>query len=159
MSEPKIARRCPSCGASIRERAFFCPQCGNTLEQKPGEAADAVESNAETSPKEPEYAAIRSETAAAKESGVDDVIAAPLMASASARHTAVQGARDRVHRATAAARDVFEDDVLHRVEKLRKISSVVLDEAAYDPSLRFVLVAAALFVLFLLILLLSKLIG
>src|SRR5262245_39620088 len=32
MSEPKISRRCPACGASIRERAFFCPQCGKALE-------------------------------------------------------------------------------------------------------------------------------
>ena len=29
-----------------------------------------------------------------------------------------------------------------RVEKLRKVSSVVIDQAAYDPSLRFLLVAA-----------------
>src|SRR6266850_4464659 len=31
MSEPEIARRCPTCGASIRESAFFCPQCGRNL--------------------------------------------------------------------------------------------------------------------------------
>ena len=36
------------------------------------------------------------------------------------------------------------------------MSNIVLDEASYDPSLRFVLVAAALFGVFLLILLLSK---
>ena len=36
---------------------------------------------------------------------------------------------------------------------------VVLDEAGYDPSLRFVLVAAILFVLFLIIVLLNKLIS
>jgi hypothetical protein len=39
------------------------------------------------------------------------------------------------------------------------MSSVVLDEAGYDPSLRFVLVAAALFLLFLLIMVLNKVIG
>jgi hypothetical protein len=38
------------------------------------------------------------------------------------------------------------------------MSTAVIDEAAYDPSLRFVLVAAALFVLFLLLLLMSELI-
>ena len=64
-----------------------------------------------------------------------------------------------VHRATAAARDVFEDNVLARVEKLRHVSSVVLDEAGYDPSLRFVLVAVVLFVLFLALLFLSKWLG
>jgi hypothetical protein len=38
------------------------------------------------------------------------------------------------------------------------MSSVVLDEAGYDPSLRFVLVAVGLFVLFLIIVLLNKVI-
>jgi len=45
-----------------------------------------------------------------------------------------------------------------QVEKLRKVSSVVINQASSDASLRFVLVAAVLFVLFLVILLLSKII-
>jgi hypothetical protein len=51
------------------------------------------------------------------------------------------------------------EGVRARVEKLRKVSSVVIDEAAYDPSLRFLLVAAALFLLFLILLILSKVLG
>jgi hypothetical protein len=39
---------------------------------------------------------------------------------------------------------------------VREISGVVIDEAGYDPSLRFVLVAVVLFVLFLIIVLLNK---
>ena len=35
----------------------------------------------------------------------------------------------------------------------------MIDQAAYDPSLRFLLVAAALFLLFLVLLILSKVIG
>ena len=46
-----------------------------------------------------------------------------------------------------------------RVEKIRHVSSVVIDQAAYDPSLRFLLVAAVLFVVFLVLLILSKVIG
>jgi len=46
-----------------------------------------------------------------------------------------------------------------RVEKLRHVSSVVIDQAAYDPSLRFLLVAAAMFLLFLVLLIMSKVIG
>ena len=46
-----------------------------------------------------------------------------------------------------------------RVEKLRKASSVVIDQAAYDPSLRFLLVAGALFLLFLILLVTSKILG
>ena len=52
-----------------------------------------------------------------------------------------------------------QDGVKARVEKLRHVSSVVIDQAAYDPSLRFLLVAAALFVLFVVLLILSKVIG
>ena len=51
------------------------------------------------------------------------------------------------------------EGVRGRVEKLRKVSSVVIDQAAYDPSLRFLLVAAVLFVLFIVLLILSKVLG
>jgi hypothetical protein len=61
----------------------------------------------------------------------------------------------KIQRATTLARDV-EGDVLHRARKVREISSVVLDEAGYDTSLRFVLVALGLFVLFVIIVLLNK---
>jgi hypothetical protein len=53
-------------------------------------------------------------------------------------------------------REVMGEDGLNRVEKLRQISGAMIDEAADDPSLRFVLVAAVLFVLFLVLLLLSE---
>jgi hypothetical protein len=46
-----------------------------------------------------------------------------------------------------------------RVENIRKVSSVLIDQAAYDPSLRFLLVAAAFFILFLVLLIASKVIG
>lgn len=51
------------------------------------------------------------------------------------------------------------DGVKARVEKLRHVSSIVIDQAAYDPSLRFLLVAAAMFLLFLVLLIMSKVIG
>ena len=112
MSEPEIARRCSSCGASVRQRAMFCPQCGNPIAPQ----HDVVTTT--TTPQTPE--------------------------------TMIE--------ATPATRS-REDGVLGRVEKLRKVSSVVIDQAAYDPSLRFLLVAAVLFVLFLVLLILSKVIG
>lgn len=52
-----------------------------------------------------------------------------------------------------------QEGVKARVEKLRHVSSVVIDQAAYDPSLRFLLVAAAMFLLFLVLLIMSKVIG
>ena len=61
--------------------------------------------------------------------------------------------------AHASAPTGVAGNVRERVEKIRHVSSVVIDQAAYDPSLRFILVAAVVFVLFLLLLLLSKVIG
>ena len=57
------------------------------------------------------------------------------------------------------ARTRPQESVRGRVEKFRKVSSVMIDQAAYDPSLRFLLVAAAFFILFLVLLILSKVIG
>ena len=52
-----------------------------------------------------------------------------------------------------------DHSVRGRVEQIRKVSSVMIDQAAYDPSLRFLLVAAAFFILFLVLLIMSKVIG
>jgi hypothetical protein len=69
----------------------------------------------------------------------------------------VSGAvRNQMQPPPNATRGVAE--VKQRVQKMRKLSGDVIDEAGYDPSLRFVLVAAALFLLFLLVLLLNKII-
>lgn len=51
------------------------------------------------------------------------------------------------------------ESVMGRVDKIRKVSSVVIDQAAYDPSLRFILVAGALFFLFIVLLIMSKVLG
>ena len=64
----------------------------------------------------------------------------------------------KLQRATTMARGV-EGDVIQRVQKVREISSVVIDEAAYDPSLRFVLVVIIVFGLFLIIVVLNKFIS
>jgi len=77
---------------------------------------------------------------------------------AGSRSLAVNKARQKVQQATTAARDKLEDNVRPRVEKIRQASTVVLEEAAYDPSVRFILVAGALFVLFVILLILSKVI-
>ena len=51
------------------------------------------------------------------------------------------------------------ENVRDRVEKIKHVSSVMIDQAAYDPSLRFLLIAGVLFILFLILLILSKVIG
>ena len=65
--------------------------------------------------------------------------------------------RDKRRRMTNAARGAMEDKLLPRVEKMRQTSAVVLDEAALDPSLRFVLIAAILFAIFVVLLFISLL--
>lgn len=67
-------------------------------------------------------------------------------------------AREKLHRASTAARGAIEGNV-KRVERIRQVSSVVLEEAHYDPSLRFVLVAVVLFVIVAVLLVLSKVMG
>lgn len=70
--------------------------------------------------------------------------------------------RETLHRASAAAsaaaRGVIEEPA-KRVEKIRHASTHVIEEASYDPSLRFVLVALGLFVVFVILLVLSKVMG
>ncbi len=72
------------------------------------------------------------------------------------------GARERtragLHRASTAARGAIEDNV-KRVEKIHHVSTAMIEEAHYDPSLRFVLVALGLFVVFIILLVLSKVMG
>jgi hypothetical protein len=87
------------------------------------------------------------------------VIERPERATKAPVNPGVRGAVGaRIQRATTLARDV-EGDVIHRVQKAREVSSVVLDEAGNDPGLRFLLVAVIVFVLFLVIVVLNKLIA
>ena len=179
MFKPEIARRCPVCGASIREAAFFCPQCGEELAQQKLEENQTTSvittpltelspARDETKPEDQPPPSEAEEPAAMKGASkpTPDVIK-PIKETTASNSRAGKPppgkaqagkVRNKIQRATTLARDV-EGDVLHRVQKVRQISSVVLDEAGYDPSLRFVLVAAALFLLFLLVLVLNKLIG
>ena len=159
MSDPLIARRCPWCGVAIREQAFFCPQCGKDLTQLHPDFSATIVESAPPETKQRDTTELI-EPATAKESPVK--AAPPEAAPAKARKAPIgQQALGKmgagIQKATHAARDV-EGNVAHRVQKLRNASSVVIDEASYDASLRFVLIAAALFILFLVILFLSKVI-
>ena len=69
------------------------------------------------------------------------------------------GASSKRQWMASAARDMVEEKLSPRVEKLRQASNVMLEEASYDPSLRFVLVAVAVILLSLLLILLNYLLG
>jgi hypothetical protein len=66
--------------------------------------------------------------------------------------------KERLHRASTAARGAIGDNV-KRVEKIHHVSTAMFEEAHYDPSLRFVLVALGLFLVFVILLVLSKVMG
>lgn len=131
MSEPEIARRCPHCGVSLRQGAIYCPQCGEHLADQPAQQ--------------------KAEPPAAEVSQ-----AAPTQALQQTQPTP-QTATTQVFNPTPHASE--KAGVRERVEKIKHVSSVMIDQAAYDPSLRFLLVAAVLFVLFLILVILSKVIG
>ena len=142
-SEPEISRRCLACGASVREQAQFCVQCGQPFV--------AVKSKPREDPPE------GSPAQAAPDQGVRHEPSSHATARGAGTAKS-KSALEKLQRASMAARDALEENV-KRVEKIRQVSSVVLEEASYDPSLRFVLVAAALFVLFVVLLVLSKVMG
>jgi predicted RNA-binding Zn-ribbon protein involved in translation (DUF1610 family) len=179
MSEPEIARRCPTCGASIREVALFCPQCGNPQPPRQKRAAAEPETTSKNTaplegaedapPQSPqsmsdtiaierpeEPVTVREEARSMSDTLVIEKPERPAKPAVSPRVRGAVGAK--LQRATTLARGV-EGDVIHRVQKVRQVSTVVLDEAGNDPGLRFVLVAAIVFVLFLVIVLLNKLIA
>ena len=143
--QPEISHRCASCGASIREPAMFCPDCGKPL--------------AETTPEpQPQVVAEAAGPEVANVTPQDSDKASDPPANPVSRAGTYGKARDSLHRASTATRGALADNV-KRVEKIRHVSSVVLGEATYDPSLRFVLVAIGIFVVFLVLLLLSKVMG
>jgi hypothetical protein len=159
MSEPLIARRCPWCGVAIREQAFFCPQCGKDLAQQQPDFGATI---AESAPPE----IIKKDTAELVDPGPpkeSPAKAAPAEAMPAKSHKPTTGQQTLgkmgagIQKASHVARDV-EENVAHRMQRLRDVSIVVIDEASYDASLRFVLVAVALFIMFLVILFLSKVI-
>ena len=182
---PDISHRCPACGASIRdfdERALFCPDCGKPLVTgETGETNTVTENAPATNEIEAPPVVTRADDDAAEPSAVSDAaalqptgdeppkretpnlvsdeVAPPTIDPSKAlRPGARERTRETLHRASSVARGAIEDNV-KRVEKIHHVSSVMLEEAHYDPSLRFVLVALGLFLVFLLLLVLSKVMG
>jgi len=137
MTEPEIARRCAACGVSVRKSAVFCPQCGNPIVRYQSTG------NVQTAPTQ----ALHPVTTADDES------------TSQASQTAPTQAIHPSSNPSPAALHGVAENVRERVEKIRHVSSVVIDQAAYDPSLRFLLVAAVLFLLFIVLVIISKVLG
>ncbi len=167
--EPEISHRCPSCGASVRSHAQFCPQCGKVLKSSSSDALPASESSdslrrlraerdLKTTPL-PSVSKVVEPTQAlatnAEEQAMPDASDGHQEPSQQAVAAQAESLSKR-QRVKEAARGVVKENVRPRVEKLRQASSVMLEEAsAIDPSLRFILIAILLFIIFVAMLFLS----
>jgi len=138
---------------------MFCPECGKPLsaatenspngrEARPADASPSVSKQIANDPADDDKDA-SALSLADKEAAKSDT---------RERYHPVEKTRETLHRASSAARGAIEDNV-KRVEKIHHVSTVMLEEASTDPSLRFVLVALALFVVFVILLVLSKVMG
>jgi hypothetical protein len=149
MPEPEIDRRCTLCGASVRPRAAFCPQCGQQVPQQSRAADTQIELS------EPQAIVNTNDTVPLIRESVPDLFETKPLTAIPAAIAPPPQPKPEVQNIPT----VSEPAPKGRVDKIRKASSVVLDQAAYDPSLRFVLVALAFFLLFLFLLLMSKVLG
>jgi hypothetical protein len=155
----EISHRCPSCGAAVRdfgERAMFCPECGKSLTAPEEKTANSSDDRSVDPPMTPEPLHIT------EGGGVSSLASSASSEAAQPERHERQGAvgktRETLHRASNVARGAIEHNV-QRVKKVEHVSAVMLEEASSDPSLRFVLVALGLFVLFIILLVVSKVMG
>ncbi len=157
------------CGASARPRATFCPQCGRSLQEIVSHAAPLAmpspdKSNAFVHPQEQSGDVRVSQVNETNITAIGDVDAgkmnAPDVSVAREEGDAMTG-RDAAALKQRRVSIVEESSAPERRsgERLRESSAQMLDEAADDASLRFVLVAIVLFILFLFFLLLNNLVG
>lgn len=163
---PEISHRCPACGASVRdfgERAMFCPECGKTPASEPAatpehEAPSEInsQSNVGTQPGPSTATNLHPDAPISEKPSAGEP--APPDSRDKMRHGARERTRETLHRASNVARGAIEDNV-KRVEKIHHVSTAMFEEATYDPSLRFVLVALGLFIVFVIVLVLSKVMG
>ncbi|MBV9956916.1 MAG: hypothetical protein JO360_00790 [Acidobacteria bacterium] len=160
--EPEISHRCSSCGAAFRAQAQFCPQCDQPVKAadsdslKPAEASDTTRRR--TSEQD-----FKTTQLPPVQTVLENVEEQPATESATGNHTHTprivaveEESTSKRQRVKEAARGVVQENVRPRVEKLRQASSTMLEEAsAIDPSLRFIIIAVFLFIIFVVMLLLS----
>lgn len=171
--EPEISHRCQICGAAFRKGEKSCPQCGANISTSETDAslqdtAALVNASNEsenkrigrgsTAPTQPFRPTLR-ELPFAKHRTSEHQEKALADESEPTTSTDVTEAPNEGHskaqRVKDAAKEIMHENLRPQVEKLRHASSVVFEEAAIDPSLRFVLIAVFVFIVFLVLLLLS----
>jgi hypothetical protein len=161
MSQPDIARRCPACGVSLRTRAQFCPQCGSSLgapqasvpqtESPRKQPSPTPDSQAETQGLSPLPRELVSKTQSnkGKNTGYTNKAAPSEYATIASRPSGESGLTTRL----AAVADTESKKPAR--EKRR---SKALVESSGDPSLKFLIVTAVIFLVAALLVILSRVI-
>lgn len=179
--ELEIDRRCTECGAAVRARSAFCPQCGRAMKadaakagavaegaDKPeavrDEKRDGGNSTRQLNVTAPSVKASDLPSPSAPPKGEPISLPAQVVRDQIASGKTLEPGpeprpRGKGQRVVGAARDVVEERIGPRVEKLKQASNVVWGEAQDDPNLRFILVAVFLFLLALVIILLGTYLG
>jgi hypothetical protein len=136
MPEPFISRRCQNCGASIRKSGSFCPQCGTSAV---GSGLPGAQERSKSAGPE-------------RKSNITKKLTEPSPGKndPDARLGAKSG--QSVQHSSRPGNVPFGGVLGSRVDRIKDRSQAMIDEAAVDPSFRFILVTAVLFVLFLLLL-------
>jgi uncharacterized Zn finger protein (UPF0148 family) len=157
--DPEISRRCSVCGASFRQGAAFCPQCGQPIHTQPESEVADTQLLSEP-PTEKSKSLSDFESAPTVALNKKDIESAPTVAlNRSEIEAARRGQADQKPNVKVSRVGTHAENVREQVEKLRKVSHVVLDQAAYDPSVRFLLVATAFLVLFVILLIANRVLG
>ena len=129
---------------------------GTASTESAGRLTDTVAASAVVEPQPTERSQV---TKAPEGAAAPEPSAKPDLQPETGSHAgARERTREKLHRASTAARGAIGDNV-KRVEKIHHVSSAMIEEAHYDPSLRFVLVALGLFVVFVILLVLTKVMG
>ena len=176
MVGPEISRRCKACGAAVRANVSFCPQCGEKMQrtitsassatpygESPPKTSSVAEEKPQQSPAAPQRSKLsvfkRGDSLPVEETFSDEDLAAQN--SRSAKNDKVDlAARDGEERSTPSPRAVIVEKYPRpRSAHVRAKSTVVIDEASDNPGFRFVVISVLFFILFLLLLVLSNLLG
>lgn len=178
MSLPEISRRCLTCGAAVRAGSRFCHQCGKVLDAEAAppeseglEVEAAVPPAKDWTPPTKEFAAFESSTGAVESQASSPahtpVVPALSVVESEPEPPVVSAPESREEEALAAAEEEgragdlrgrvarVREGTRARVGRMREEAIVVLEETPDDSGLRFVLAAAALFVVFVVLLFLS----
>lgn len=154
--EPEIARRCTACGAAVRGRAKFCPQCGLNMSEAPTLIHDTIATApaADAAPPRDGGTGIGSSSNSRAHEFNSKLFE---VSEASSGRELVESRPAETEAPTSAASPAASEHARRaRVGQRREAATGRLHDTANDPGgERFVLLAGAFFIFFLLLFILS----